>query len=994
MPVVGEAIVRVRVTSSNLGNDIRREVNRAGPSVDRDADALGSRVGNRINESMTRSLQADERLRQSGERIRLAWAKEMRLAARAGDDAIETEHTRSRSRLSNLFGSTGRGLGKDLADEFRLGIGAGRPGPAIVGLLNLAGPSAVAAGANLGAAVGVAAAGALTAAATSALLTGGLLYVAFKLGADALKPGIDLYKDLGKKAGLAIGEGMAAGFLNSANVVRDRILPALEGPLRSAGEHLGSAFENLANTLGTDENLSRLGKILEINNGFIDNFSLGLNDLTTSFLQLWVASKPMIDLVGSKFAEFGRWATNALAAADANGQLASVMQKLTDIASWLFDGLAKLGPAIGEWLTNLDVQKMIKGWDSFWNLLTRIFSIFRAIAQGAGPHFVQIMDNLSAIIDNLVQSGTLQTVADTLATLIERFTGFLAVLTEGDMAAKIGAIALSLLLFGGFISPIISLLSALGSALSTVGAALGAAALPVGLIVGAFIAIYTQSEAFRQSLSDLWDSIVTVLLPIWDMIKEPLQRLWEALLNLAEAVGNVLAPAIQLLGSLFELLGPIIGPVLYAIITALTLLADMLTAFLTGNWQPFIDDVMAAATEIAGFWDNYVVPAWNTAFAVVSGMISGFIQFWVTVWEGLVFFFHAVWDPIAAWWSGLWTSVGVIFGLIWSIISTVATTTWMALTTAFHAFWDPIVTAWNALWLAVQIAFNVVWGTIQMVAMTVWTAISGAFHTIFDPIVAWWTGLWNNVSVAAEVIWNAISTTAQSIWGNISGAITTIVSVLASTIEGWWNTISGAAEAAWNGLVAIASSVWEGIKSAMVGPIEAAAGTISGIIDTIRSVVSGMIDFISTSVTEASDKLNTIIATQAQAGAVTANMFNPDAVGGTPAQLTGDLVGAFTSGLAQFARGGTVSASPGGIAAVVGEGRNDERIEPLDSQGMSTRDRALIEQIVNTMLGSGVGGGTTVRVQIGERELADFTAEVVAGREAELARRVQQRRRR
>ena len=61
---------------------------------------------------------------------------------------------------------------------------------------------------------------------------------------------------------------------------------------------------------------------------------------------------------------------------------------------------------------------------------------------------------------------------------------------------------------------------------------------------------------------------------------------------------------------------------------------------------------------------------------------------------------------------------------------------------------------------------------------------------------------------------------------------------------------------------------------------------------------------------------------------------------------------------------------------------------------MSTRDRALIEQIVNTMLGSGQGGGTTVRVQIGERELTDFTAEIVAEREALLARRVQQRRRR
>lgn len=962
--------MRVKVVSSNLPRDIRNEVNRAGPGADRDADQLGRRIGSHVDEGFT------NRIRGSTER------------------ALREDNDRSRGRLSKLFGSTGRGLGSDLADEFATGIGAGKPGPAIQALLNLAGPSAIAAGANLFAAVGVAAAGALTAAAASTLLTGGLLYAAFKSGAESLKPGIDAYKDIGKRVGTAVADGMAAGFINSANVIRDRILPAIEGPLKSTGEHLGSLFENLANTLGTDENLSRLGKILEINNGFIDNFSVGLNGLTTAFLQLWVASKPMIDLVGSKFAEFGQWATNALAAADANGQLAAAMQKITDIAGWLFDGLAKLGPAFGDWLTKLDVQKMIAGWDSFWRMLTRIFSIFRAVAEGVGPHFVQIMDNVSTIIDNLVQSGALQQAADHIGTLLEKFTAFVAELTTSDTAAKVGALGIALVLFGGFISPVVSILSTLASAIGTVAGALGAAAAPVLLIIGAFVAIYTQSEAFRQSLSDLWNSVVSVLLPIWDMIKEPLARLGEALLHLAEAVGNVLAPAIQLLGSLFELLGPIIGPVLYAIITALTLLADMLTAFLTGNWQPFIDDVLAAATEIAGFWDNYVVPAWNAAFAVVSGMIATFIQFWTTTWDTLVIIFHAFWDPIAAWWSGLWTSVATIFGLIWSIISTIATTTWMALTTAFHAFWDPLVTAWNALWIAVQTAFSVVWGTISGAAISTWAAITGAFHAFFDPIVAWWSNLWANVSAAAEVIWNALTSTASSTWNSLTAGIRAAVEGVAAWLSGLWESISSTAESIWSGLVGIASSVWNSISSAMISPIQSAVGVITGIIDTIRSVVSGMIDFISGAVTTASDKLNTIIATQAQAGAVTANIFNPDAAAPPPAQLTGDLVGAFTAGLTQFARGGTVSASPGGIAAVVGEGRNDERIEPLDSQGMSKRDRALIEQIVNTMLGVGQGGGTTVRVQLGERELSDFTSEVIAEHETELARRVQQRRRR
>ena len=96
---------------------------------------------------------------------------------------------------------------------------------------------------------------------------------------------------------------------------------------------------------------------------------------------------------------------------------------------------------------------------------------------------------------------------------------------------------------------------------------------------------------------------------------------------------------------------------------------------------------------------------------------------------------------------------------------------------------------------------------------------------------------------------------------------------------------------------------------------------------------------------------------------------------------------------AQLARGGVVLATPGGINAVVGEGRNNERIEPLDSQGLSRRDRALIGQIVSTMVSqSGQGAGPVqVRVMIGDRELTDVMTQVVQASNNALARRIAQR---
>jgi hypothetical protein len=51
-----------------------------------------------------------------------------------------------------------------------------------------------------------------------------------------------------------------------------------------------------------------------------------------------------------------------------------------------------------------------------------------------------------------------------------------------------------------------------------------------------------------------------------------------------------------------------------------------------------------------------------------------------------------------------------------------------------------------------------------------------------------------------------------------------------------------------------------------------------------------------------------------------------------------------------LAKGGIVPATRGGMLSIIGEAGRAERVEPLDSQGLSTRDRAIISQLS--------GGGT------------------------------------
>ena len=88
-----------------------------------------------------------------------------------------------------------------------------------------------------------------------------------------------------------------------------------------------------------------------------------------------------------------------------------------------------------------------------------------------------------------------------------------------------------------------------------------------------------------------------------------------------------------------------------------------------------------------------------------------------------------------------------------------------------------------------------------------------------------------------------------------------------------------------------------------------------------------------------------------------------------------------------LAKGGVARATAGGILATIAEAGRDERVEPLDRDGLSVRDKALIKSMAEAYGANGGGGPTVVRVYIGDRELTDIVKyEVVTRRKGSGAR--------
>jgi phage-related protein len=100
-------------------------------------------------------------------------------------------------------------------------------------------------------------------------------------------------------------------------------------------------------------------------------------------------------------------------------------------------------------------------------------------------------------------------------------------------------------------------------------------------------------------------------------------------------------------------------------------------------------------------------------------------------------------------------------------------------------------------------------------------------------------------------------------------------------------------------------------------------------------------------------------------------------------KITLPKIGSFGGGTIGFptiptlAKGGTVMPSAGGTLAQIGEAGRAERVEPLDPNGLSKRDKAMIETLAG---GKGSGINITINPSAGmdERELASIVSRQIA----------------
>lgn len=253
------------------------------------------------------------------------------------------------------------------------------------------------------------------------------------------------------------------------------------------------------------------------------------------------------------------------------------------------------------------------------------------------------------------------------------------------------------------------------------------------------------------------------------------------------------------------------------------------------------------------------------------------------------------------------------------------------------------------------------------------------------------------------------------IFGVITGIVKFIMDAVAGIflgglqfLEGLGQFIAGVFEAIWVGLRLVGNfikgdeagiraalddfgeamtKIGEGIMNMLMGVVRAIAGVLQGLVNffvAIGNAVISLINLIISAWNGLTKNLKVEIPDWAIFGDLRGKTFSlgtvpliPKIPAATFASSIPDFGRKADGSLGFLAQGGIVPAIAGGMLAVIGEGGRSERVEPLDPDGLSKRDKAMI-----ALLSGGMGGGATINVYpspgMNEAELAEMVSRRLA----------------
>ena len=796
----------------------------------------------------------------------------------------------------------------------------------------------------------------------------------------------------------------------------DNLFPRLIPIIQETGKALGNAAIDFSNFVTEGRNLDKLDRVAATNVDTIGKLGTIVGSLYDSFLSLLAAADPLVRRFTDWVVVVTTGWQETLNAKLATGELTDTFNKAGDVAAQLGSifgniwgalmniGEAAAGPGSGgqklldlfedstarfEEFTQklldtgrlekffLDVadnvnsvsQLVVDLVKEFLKLgddkaigdtaqalrpfVQNIGAIF-ATLQSAAPYLGEFLGKLTDLILKFTETGSIQAFFETLGKGLDVLNAFfgnetvmkifmiiapiMGMLKALTLMSKVGGFAFKVLFgyfvkFGGLITAAKTGLTGLGALL---GGAAGTGALVAGGIIAvaaAFYMMWQNSEKFRDAIKDLVDVV-------WGTLKDAFESIKATLDNVLKSFGGT-SGAMDGLSKTFKAVGDFVAKYFIPIIKTQLVFAINLV---TGAIKIFINIVGAIIKAFQAVWEFV-----KGVFALLRGDMDGVKEHFGNAFNAILDAFRFVFGAI-----------GDFFKLIWDAIVAAVETGWGII----KPIWDLIKTVFEGAWEGIQKVFNTVWDAIKTSISTVWNNV---IKPIFDAFSTVWDTVWGAIQKVFNTVWGGIETAIGKVSGffkTVFGEVRDFVAGVLSGIVNGVKELPGKLLAFVGDLLGAATGLGKAILDGVIGGLKTLAAAAGNVADVIKDAIVKALKI----------AFNTLIALPINT-AVRKGVNLLDSALGPAINFDDppDLVPTF-----KLAKGGIVPAVPGGSLALIGEAGRSERVEPLDPDGLSRRDKAMIQMLAGPTSGKSVVVNVYPSKGMDEAELASMVSRQLA----------------
>lgn len=438
------------------------------------------------------------------------------------------------------------------------------------------------------------------------------------------------------------------------------------------------------------------------------------------------------------------------------------------------------------------------------NALTAAHQAMSTIAEKSGPAVSKFFENLG-----MVAARVFPIMGETIGTALDAVA---SALSQPEVSSGLVA------MFAGLQTAVEALAPAMGPVGKALGALMG--------IIGALAA--NIGPVLAVALTALSDVITNLSGPITTII----DLLGGALLTIVSAIAPPLMAFGQQLGAFFKehllpALKPIVGFITDLAIAVLPLLVDGASQVLIAI-APLID-VLGQLFEVVG---PVLIPVLKFLASVLIDSIVGAVQGVVGVITGVIQVFKGLWEFISGVFTGNWSQA-------WQGIKDIFAGVWKALVGAFKVWLNVgILGVAGKVLKSIKAIFKKSWGAIKDALKKLWDNLGGSFKGFMHDMKSVGTSILRAIKNLFKSIWNDIKTFFRSVWHAMKSIISDEIRGVKIIARNGFNSVRDFIRNALNKAKSIVKSVWNAIKQFFSGGIGDVMGRVRQLPGKIKGVFS------------------------------------------------------------------------------------------------------------------------------------------------------------